>query len=204
MEPNDWRTNADGAAYVALAAQHVGARLVHVSSDAIFNGASGYYTEDDVPTPINPYGAAKAAAETVVKALVPSAAIVRTSLVIGDEAYKHVRMVLDMLTGKNDGALFTDEIRCPIHVTDLANSLLELASLPYAGVINVAGPEACSRYELGKLIAQRWGYDPSLLHSSTTVESGMRRPTDVRLNIRRARELLQTPLRSANEFLSKQ
>jgi dTDP-4-dehydrorhamnose reductase len=202
MEPNDWPTNADGAAHLAIAASLCGARLVHVSSDAIFNGASGSYTEDDVPAPVNPYGAAKAAAETAVKTIMPSAAIVRTSLVIGDEAYKHVRLVLDMLAGRNDGALFTDEVRCPIHVSDLARALIELASSPYAGVLNVAGPEACSRYELGRLIARRWGYDPSLLRSSTTAESGMRRPTDVRLDIRRAQELLQTQLRGPSKFLS--
>lgn len=201
VEPNDWATNAEGAAHVALAARQVGARLVHVSSDAIFNGASGYYGEDATPEPINPYGAAKAAAETAVRAIMPRAAIVRTSLIIGDEVYKHVRLVLDMLTGKNDGALFTDEIRCPIHVQDLAAALLELAQLDYAGILNVAGPQAVNRYELGVLIARRWGYDPTPLRASTTVESGLRRPTDVRLDCTRAQQLLRTPLRGVQVFL---
>ncbi len=200
-EPNVWATNADGAAFVAQAAKECGARLVHVSSDAIFNGAGGYYTEADAPEPITPYGAAKAAAETAVRAILPRAAIVRTSLIIGDEPYKHVRMVLDMLTGKQHGALFTDEIRCPIHVGELAAALLELASLDYAGVLNVAGPEALSRYDLGVLIARRWGYDPDLLRASSTSESGLRRPTDVRLDISRAQALLATPLRGAPDFL---
>ncbi len=201
IEPNDWATNADGAANVALAAQRLGTRLVHVSSDAIFSGASGLYREDALPEPINPYGAAKAGAETAVRAILPGAAIVRTSLIIGDEAYKHVRLVLDMLTGQNSGALFTDEIRCPIHVQDLAAALLELAELDYAGVLNVAGPDALSRYELGRLIAQRWGYDPAVLRASTTVESGLRRPTDVRLDCAQAQQLLRTQLRGATSFL---
>lgn len=204
VEPNDWATNAEGAVHVALAAQRVGARLVHVSSDAIFNGASGSYDEAALPDPINPYGAAKAAAETAVRAILPSAAIVRTSLIIGDEAYKHVRLVLDMLTGRNEGALFTDEIRCPIHVDDLAAALLELATLDYAGVLNVAGPEAVNRYELGKLIARRWGYDPTALRATTTVESGLRRPTDVRLDCRRAQQLLRTQLRGVRVFLRRE
>lgn len=201
VEPNDWATNADGAAHVALAARAVGTRLVHVSSDAIFNGARGLYDEDAPPEPITPYGAAKAAAETAVRAILPSAAIVRTSLIIGDAPYKHVRMVLDMLAGKHDDALFTDEMRCPIAVDDLAAALLELAANDYAGVLNVAGADALSRYDLGKLIAQRWGYDPALLRSTTTTASGLRRPTDVRLNISRAREVLRTPLRGATTFL---
>jgi len=204
IEPSDWTTNADGAAYVALAARHVGARLIHVSSDAIFNGASGLYTEQSLPEPITPYGAAKAAAETAVRALDPHAVLVRTSLIIGDEPYKHVQMVFDMLTGKRHDALFTDEIRCPIAVTDLAAALLELTQLDIAGVLNVAGADAVSRYELGVLIARRWGYDPAGLQASTTAASGLRRPTDVRLDISCAQALLQTKLRGARTFLADQ
>lgn len=200
-EPNDWPTNATGAANIAGAARASGARLVHVSSDAIFNGASGLYDETAPPEPITPYGAAKAAAETAVAALDPAAWIVRTSLIIGDQPYKHVAMVLDMLAGRNPGALFTDEIRCPIHVADLASALLELADLDGSGVLNVAGPQALSRYELGVLIARRYGHDPSGLRASTTSASGLRRPTDVRLDVRRAQALLATRLRSASEFL---
>lgn len=201
-EPTLWATNADGAAHVALAARAAAARLVHISSDAIFSGASGNYDEAAAPEPINPYGAAKAAAETAVGAIMREAAIVRTSLIIGAEPYKHVRLVLDMLEGRNRGALFTDEIRCPIWVDDLAAALLELAASDYRGVLNVAGAEALSRYALGVLVARRWGYDPALLRAATTAESGLRRPTDVRLDSRRARALLRTPLRGASEFLA--
>jgi dTDP-4-dehydrorhamnose reductase len=202
IEPNDWATNADGAAHVALAARDCSARLVHVSSDAIFNGASGLYDEDAAPEPITPYGAAKAAAETAVRAIDPDALLVRTSLIIGDEPYKHVQMVLDMLSGKNPGALFVDEIRCPIAVEDLAAALLELIGLEACGVLNVAGADALSRYELGRLIARRWNHDPDRLRAMRTAESGMRRPTDVRLDIRRAQQLLRTPLRGMRSALA--
>jgi dTDP-4-dehydrorhamnose reductase len=202
VEPTEWATNADGAAHVALAARGAGARLVHISSDAIFSGSSDRYDEAAPPAPITPYGAAKAAAETAVRAIEPAAAIVRTSLIVGAEPYKHVRLVLDMLEGRNAGALFTDEIRCPVWVGDLASALLELVANEHAGVLNVAGAAALSRYELGALIARRWGYDPALLRSSTTAESGLRRPTDVRLDIRKAQALLTTPLQGAPYFLA--
>lgn len=202
VEPNDWATNADGAAHVALAARAHGVRLVHVSSDAIFNGASGLYAEDAAPEPITPYGAAKAAAETAVRAIVPDALMARTSLIIGTAPYKHVQMVLDMLSGKHPGALFTDEIRCPVAVEDLAAALLELVDLDLGGVLNVTGADAVSRYELGRLIARRWQRDPARLRPSSTAESGMRRPTDVRLDIRRAQALLRTPLRGVRTFLA--
>lgn len=201
-EPTDWTTNADGAAHVALAARDRNIRLVHVSSDAIFSGATQPYTESATPDPITPYGASKAAAETAVSAILPTAAIVRTSLIIGAQPYKHVRMVLDMLTGQRADALFSDEIRCPVAVDDLAAALLELARIAYAGVLNVAGADALSRYELGVLIARRWDYDPARLRAITTVESGLRRPTDVRLDIRRAQRLLKTELRGATSFIA--
>lgn len=201
-EPNDWAINADGAAHVALAARAHGVRLVHVSSDAIFSGRSGLYAEDAPPEPITPYGAAKAAAETAVRALLPEALVARTSLIIGDAPYKHVQMVLELLSGARDGALFTDEIRCPVAADDLAAALLELAERDTRGVLNVAGSDALSRYELGVLIALRWGHDPARLRAGSTAASGMRRPTDVRLDIRRAQALLRTPLRGARTFLA--
>jgi dTDP-4-dehydrorhamnose reductase len=202
VEPSDWATNADGAAHVALAARASSARLVHLSSDAIFSGRDQPYDESSTPDPITPYGAAKAAAETAVRAIDPGAAIVRTSLIIGDEPYKHVKLVLDMLDGRRDDSLFTDEIRCPIWAGDLAAALLELVDHDYAGVLNVAGADAVSRYELGTLIARRRGHDPARLRAGTTTGSGLRRPTNVRLDISRARSLLRTELRGARTFLA--
>ncbi len=202
VEPLDWATNADGAAHVALAARASGARLIHLSSDAIFSGRGEPYDESAAPEPITPYGASKAAAETAVRAIDPGAAIVRTSLIIGDEPYKHVQLVFDLLAGRRDDALFTDEIRCPIWVGDLAAALLELIDLDHAGVLNIAGADAVSRYELGVLIARRHGYDPARLKAGTTTASGLRRPTNVRLDIRRARSLLRTALRGARTFLA--
>jgi dTDP-4-dehydrorhamnose reductase len=69
----DWRTTADGAMHVAVAAAEHGAQLVHVSSDAVFSGLAVRYDESAVPDPTTPYGAAKAASETAIKAVLPSA-----------------------------------------------------------------------------------------------------------------------------------
>ena len=83
------------------------------------------------PTPVYPYGAAKAAAETAVRAIDPRAVLVRTSLIVGDERSKQVQLCLDPLGGR--ARLFTDEVRCPIAVDDLAGAVLELAAADYAG-----------------------------------------------------------------------
>ncbi|HSH78815.1 MAG TPA: sugar nucleotide-binding protein, partial [Herpetosiphonaceae bacterium] len=201
--PRFWTINADGAAHVARATAEVGARLIHISSDSVFDGEHAPYCEADPPSPITPYGASKAAAETAVGALLPGAAIVRTSLIVDDDPLdNHSRTVMDIAAGRRSVALFTDEIRCPIAAADLAAAVIELIDLPYAGPLHVVGPDDVSRYELGTLVARRYALDPALLAASTLAESGLRRPADLRLDTGRARELLGTPLRGVREFLS--
>jgi hypothetical protein len=122
---SDWATTADGGMHVALAAAAVGARLVHVSSDAVFSGTTASYDETHLPDPTTPYGAAKAAAETAIKGISPTAIVARTSLIIGDGGSQHEEYVHALASGAVTGALFTDDVRCPVHVTDLAAALLE-------------------------------------------------------------------------------
>ncbi|HWS35013.1 MAG TPA: sugar nucleotide-binding protein [Actinoplanes sp.] len=196
---NDWPATADGAAHVALAAR--GIRLVHVSSDAIFSGRLGEYDETALPDPVYPYGAAKAAAETAVRAIDPSAAVVRTSLILGDGNGAHEILTRDLIAGRVPGALFTDEIRKPVHVDDLADALLELAAGDYPGVLNVAGADPISRYDLGVLVARRDGLDETAIPATSLAALGLSRPADLRLLTGRAENLLSVRLRGAREFV---
>lgn len=203
--PNDpglWVTTADGAAQVALAARQVGARLVHISSDALFDGSASPYDETAVPRPITPYGAAKAAAETAVAAIDPAAAIIRTSLLLRrDPPSVQEQLVFEILQGRRSDRLFSDEYRCPIAVEDLAVAALELAGNDYAGLLHVAGPEALSRHELGRLIATAAGFDPEQLPHTTVAATGLRRPTDVRLISKYAATVLTSQPRSVRQYL---
>lgn len=199
----DWAVTADGAGYVALAAAAVGARLVHISSDALHAGRPEPYLDAEEPTPVHRYGAAKAAAETMVRLVHPAAALVRTSLIIGDAGSRQVKLCLDALSGRSGITLFRDEIRCPIGVDDLASAVLELVSSDYAGLLNVAGPEAVSRVELGALVARRYGLDPARVPVGTISGSGLVRPGTVRLDSSRATALLTTRLRPVSELLAR-
>jgi dTDP-4-dehydrorhamnose reductase len=198
----DWEATADGGAHVALAAIAAGARLVHVSSDAVFSGGAPSYDEASLPDPVTPYGAAKAAAETAVKAIAPAAIIARTSLIIGDGDSPHEKLVHALASGATAGALFTDEVRCPVQADDLAAALLELAASPQAGVCHVAGADAISRHELGLLIADRDGLDPATLPAGLRAASGLPGAIDVRLDSSRTQARLATRLRGAREFLA--
>ncbi|MFD0772370.1 sugar nucleotide-binding protein [Streptomonospora algeriensis] len=199
---DDWTSTADGAAHAALAAARAGARLVHVSSDAVFSGNAARYDETAVPDPTTPYGAAKAAAETAVKAVTPHAVIARTSLILGDGASAHERRVHALATGETTGALFTDDVRCPVHVTDLAAALLELAAPAHAGIFHVAGADALSRHELGTLIARRDGLDPAALPSGRRAPTGLPGPIELRLDSTATQQRLLTELRGAYRFLA--
>jgi len=201
-QPWIWPVNAGGAAAVALATARIGARLIHISSDAIFDGEQSPYTEADDPSPITVYGGSKAAAETAVRAIMPAAAVIRTSLLIADDPLdKHSRMALDIAQGLRPEKLFTDEFRCPIAAIDLAAAILELIDLPVTGILNVVGADAVSRYELGQLVTRRHGLDPNALLPATLAASGLHRPADIRLDISRATALLKTRLRGVREFL---
>lgn len=198
---SDWAITADGSVRVAMAAAEQGCRLVHVSSDAVFSGARVHYDETCFPDPITPYGAAKAAAETAVRLVVPSATVARTSLIIGHGRSEHERAVHALAAGTRDGVLFTDDIRCPVHVEDLAAALLELALSDAAGVFHLAGPDALSRYDLGLLIAGRDGLDAARLPTGRRANTPLPGPLDVRLDSCATQERLRTKLRGAREFL---
>ncbi len=197
---SEWDVTATGAAQVALAAAKYGVRLVLVSSDVVFSGADGAYAESAPPDPITPYGAAKAAAETVALAVCPDVVVARASLILGDGCSPHERLV-HRLAGGADGALFDDEQRCPVHVSDLASALVELAGNDLQGVLHLGGAEAMSRLDLGQLIARRDGLDATALRGTSRAAAGVPGPIDVRLDSTRAAHLLGTRLRGAREFL---
>lgn len=199
---SDWAVTAEGPVRLAMAAAKYGCRLVHVSSDAVFSGTRVHYDESCLPDPVTPYGAAKAAAETGVRLTHPAAAIARTSLIIGDRQSTHVRMVHDLAAGTRDGVLFTDDIRCPVHVTDLASALLELASGEADGIHHLAGTDSMSRHELGMLIAKRDDLDASRLLVGLRADSALPGALDVRLDSRATQQKLHTTLRGARTFLA--
>jgi dTDP-4-dehydrorhamnose reductase len=185
-------TTCDGAVHVARAAAALGARLIQISTDVVFDGEKGSpYVEEDEPAPITDYGRDKADAERGVLAEHPAALVVRTSLIYGGpEPGPQERMAADP-----EATFFTDEFRCPIQVGDLAAALLELVGTEQAGVLHVAGAERVSRADFAALLAG------SPVRTATIAESGLRRPRDCALAVDRARTLLRTRLRGVREVL---
>ena len=183
--------NTTGAENVARAAAALGARLVHLSTDVVFDGRKGSpYVEDDPLSPVTAYGRSKAEAEGRVAAAHPEALLVRTSLIYGGaEPSKHELAARDPSL-----SFFTNEIRNPVQATDLANALLELAVLDVSGPLHVAGADAVSRAGFAELVAGA---------PVQTERAPGTRPLDCRLDSSRAQVLLRTRLRGVREVLAR-
>ena len=195
--------NVDGSRNVARAAADVGARFVHVSTDLVFDGALGRpYTEDDEPRPITGYGCQKLAGEAAVREELPDALVVRTSLIYGGaEPSRHERLVLEAADGGASVRFFSDELRNPVQVGDLATVLLELAGSDAVGTLHVAGADGVSRHEFARLVAVAAGRDPETLESGLAADHPDPRPLDCRLDSTRARARVGVDLRGVREVL---
>jgi dTDP-4-dehydrorhamnose reductase len=189
------------------ACERIGCGLIHLSTDAVFDGEHAPYAETEEPAPVHEYGRWKMIAERFVRDRMANASIVRTSLIVRAEpADNGSAWVLDGLRRGEPVRLFVDELRCPIAVEDLAWQLWELAAMPAdacAGVWHLAGPEAVSRYALGILVARRHGVDADAIVPVRSRGAGLQRPRDLRLLTPRADRELRTRPRPISEVLAR-
>ena len=178
-----------GAENVAIAAVECGARLVHISTDLVFDGTLGRpYREDDPVHPIGAYGRAKAIAESLVLEAHHDSAIVRTSLIYGDRTAPQEQLVHRAI---EDGEIsfFTDEWRSPVEVEHLADAVGRLALSDHRGLIHIAGDERINRFEFARLLAHRHGWDAQALRGRTQDPALGPRASDVSLDTTLAGEL---------------
>ena len=190
-EPDYDAVIVQGSANVARQACAVGARLVHVSTDMVFDGDHAPYDEDAPPSPITPYGRAKAEAERRVVDACPGAVIARIPLLyaLDPPDPRGARMAADLRAGRSV-ALFTDERRCPAEVSDVAKALLEGARRLAGGaslppVLHLGGPEVLTRWEFGTSFLEAIGVSASGVRAMALAESGLVRPRDLSLVSRR-------------------
>jgi dTDP-4-dehydrorhamnose reductase len=168
-----------------------GCELIHLSTDAVFDGEHAPYAERDEPAPVHEYGRWKAAAERFVRTT-PAPDRISGSLLDGIRSGEPVR-------------LFVDELRCPVAVEDLAAQLWEIAAMPAearAGFWHLVGPEALSRYAIGVLVARRHGMDADAIIPVRSRGAGLQRPRDLRLLTTRADRELSARTRPISEVLS--
>ena len=152
--------NVDVTRSVAEAAQATGARLVHISTDHLFAGQQRFYDETAEPQPVNTYARSKLEGERVVERLCPGALIIRTNFLGWGNSVRGslTDWILTSLAGGAPFKMFTDVFITPILINDLLDCILELLDRNVSGVLNVAGSERLSKYEVGIRTARRFGY----------------------------------------------
>lgn len=146
----------EGTESMVNAAESVGSKLIFMSSDVIFDGKDAPYDETAVPNPLHEYGRAKVVAEQLVGCYA-NHVIIRTSLIYSTRIMdRGTEWVRDEIEAGRPVTLFTNQIRQPIHADDLSRACLNLATLPFLGIINVVGEESLSRAEFGKRMLTFW------------------------------------------------
>ena len=163
--------NGAGAGNLARAAVAVGARLVQVSTDYVFDGtATRPYVESDPTGPLSAYGRTKLAGEHEVLDASPDHAVVRTAWLFGAGGANFVATMLALAAGGRDEvAVVTDQVGCPTFTGHLAEKLLEVAAERRAGILHAAAAGHCSRNEFAQAIFAAAGYDVRV--SATTSDA---------------------------------
>lgn len=201
------KINTAGVRHVAEVARTVGARLVLFSTDYVFDGQSGPYSESDQPGPLSQYGLQKLRAEQAVAELLPEQhLIVRTTVVFGWERRPRnfVARLVETNRAGRETRVPTDQFGSPTYAPNLAAAVSELDRAGAAGVFHVTGTTQVDRYAFTLLAAKVLGLDASLIHPVTTAELGQLAPRPLRggLVVAKAQHLLrETRLLSAREGL---
>lgn len=212
----EWNRNAakslniDATKTLATLAEMFDARFIFISTDLVFDGTKGNYSEEDAPNPLSYYAETKLEAELLVKHLVGNYVILRSPLLLGVSP-RGTRSVNERLKKELDAGkhvkLFDDEFRTPIFADVLARVIEEVAVGALSettGLFHAGGSERLSRVALGRKIAERWQYNPELIEqvSSGDIAAVPQRPKDVSLNAKKLHSLLPFALPTLEESLN--
>ncbi len=177
--------------------------FVFTSTDLVFDGLKGNYTEADSKNPLSTYGEQKAIAEDEVLKIYPEAAVLRLSLLFGHPqagASNYLQQFISRLKQGLPTPLFTDEYRSVCGARSISKGILQVMNHP--GILHLAGKEKLSRYDFGIKVIRTFGLDASLVQACLQKEVKMPapRPPDVSLNITKALNLGYSPLSVEEEL----
>jgi len=176
-----WKVNVEGTRNVAEACKKVGAKIIFISTDYVFDGTKGYYTEEDTPNPLSYYAKTKLEAEKTIQSLDVNYIIARPSVIYGwnpnevsglkSSSGKSVNFVVWALQKLEKGEeikAVTDQYSSPTLADNLAEALLVMASSEKQGIYHTAGKDCVNRYEFTLKIAEVFGLDKSLIKPVTS------------------------------------
>ncbi len=197
------RINVDGTRVLAELATDI--PLIFLSSDMVFDGRKGGYSETDAVNPMSVYAETKIEGEQLILKN-PRHTVVRTSLNYGASPTGNRSFNEEMMTAWQAGktlSFFTDEFRCPIPAVVTARVLWELLNQRAKGLYHVAGSERLSRWDIAECVVRRHpGIIAPRMAVSRIAYQGPPRPADTSLNCSRVQSLLPFPLPSFSEWMA--
>ncbi len=190
--------NTEAPALLAAAARELGARFVHVSTDAVYDGElPGAHREGEPTAPVNVYAQTKLDGERAVLAAYPGALVARTTM-HGWSARGRLSFSESILRGLLRGdrlTLFSDVTFSPLVVSELAGTLVALAVRDATGVLNVGAADAVSKEAFGRLVAREFGLPEDTIEGVTLASRGLSaaRPRNTAMDVTRLEGVLRAP-----------
>ena len=195
--------NVEATRRLASQTTRSGWRFVYISTDSVFDGARGDYSEDDVPAPVNVYARSKLAGEQAALAEAPDALIIRTNFYGQNRGAKLslAEWLLDRLSAGTPIDGFDDVIFSPLFVNDLASFILKLTLAGQTGLFHLGASDHCSKYDFAMKIACAFQRDTSLVTHSSIQSLGLaaKRPLNTSLDTRKASRALGCRLPAVDE-----
>ncbi len=166
-----WKLNVDAVKNLIISARPHGIKLVHISTDYIFDGKSGPYTEEDTPNPVSFYGKSKLAAENAIFASGIEHAVVRTMVLYGvgkNIKPNFAQWLVNKLSAKEKINIVDDQIGNSTIADNLAFGLLKVIEENKSGIFNIAGKDIESRLQFTLKLCDVFGFDKSLINKIAT------------------------------------
>jgi len=200
-------TNIEGSANVARVAAEIGARLLYVSTDSVFDGIRGDYRETDIASPLNVYARTKLHGEVAVQRELPTAVVARANFYGwgGEHKVGLLSWILKELSHGRSLLGFTDAIFCAAPAHEVAAALIKLLVGESSGIFHVVGPEKISKYDFACRVASQFGYDPNLVTPAKLGDANLRapRPLNTSLNTDKLQSVLGLKLPGVSEALER-
>jgi len=202
------RVNVEGTRNVASACSKLGAKLIYISTDYVFDGEKGNYNEQDKPNPINYYGVTKLEGEKQVTQNCQKYFILRTSVLYGWHPWKQnfATWVINQLKQDKEITVVEDHYNTPTLADTLAEITLEAIQKNLQGLYHASGSERISRYAFAKQIAKTFNLDPNLIKPikmSQLTAWIAKRPKDSSLNTDKIQKQLKTKPLNITEGLNR-
>jgi dTDP-4-dehydrorhamnose reductase len=186
------KINIEGTRNIAEIAKKIVCKVLYVSTDYVFDGTKGLYTEEDLVHPINYYGLSKLKGEEVVKSIFDEYLIVRPSVIYGASNKKNFAMwIVENLQKKNRIRIVNDQYVSPTLTTDLSEQIVALLKHDAQGIFHTAGGERINRYAFSQLVADVFQLDKTLLEAISVKDMNWvaQRPNDSSFDVAKVTRL---------------